>query len=110
MSKHVSLCWPCVQVIPCEWLKLFNTQEVNQLLGGGENAALDVTDMAAHAQYSGGYNKNHPTIKIFWKVWVQMSNVTYMAAHAQYNRGTIGTATLSRSFGRYGFVCFRLLP
>ncbi len=29
-----------------------------------------VTDMAAHAQYSGGYNKNHPTIKIFWKVWV----------------------------------------
>lgn len=62
------------QVIPCEWLKLFNTQEVNQLLGGGENAALDVTDMAAHAQYSGGYNKNHPTIKIFWKVLAGLSD------------------------------------
>ncbi len=70
VSNHMAVCWLYMQVIPCEWLKLFNTQEVNQLLGGGENAALDVTDMAAHAQYSGGYNKNQPTIKIFWKVWV----------------------------------------
>ncbi|KAL0028291.1 hypothetical protein WJX79_007793 [Trebouxia sp. C0005] len=62
------------QVIPSEWLKLFNTQEVNQLLGGGESAALDVTDMAAHAQYSGGYSQTHPTIKIFWKVLAGLSD------------------------------------
>ena len=58
----------CRQVIPPSWLKLFNTQEVNQLLGGGESGALDVADMAAHAQYSGGYSKDHATVKLFWKV------------------------------------------
>lgn len=58
----------CLQVIPPGWLKLFNTQEVNQLLGGGESGAMDISDMAAHAQYSGGYSKDHPTVKIFWKV------------------------------------------
>ena len=55
-------------MIPPSWLKLFNTREVNQLLGGGEGGVLDVADMAAHAQYSGGYSKDHATIKLFWKV------------------------------------------
>ena len=55
-------------MIPPSWLKLFNTQEVNQLLGGGESGVLDIADMAAHAQYSGGYSKDHATVKLFWKV------------------------------------------
>lgn len=59
------MCW---QVIPPGWLKLFNPQEVNQLLGGGESGVLDVADMAAHAHYSGGYSKDHATVKLFWKV------------------------------------------
>lgn len=59
------VCW---QVIPPGWLKLFNTQEVNQLLGGGESGVLDVADMAAHAHYSGGYSKDHATVRLFWKV------------------------------------------
>ena len=58
----------CCQVISPSWLKLFNTQEVNQLLGGGESGVVDVADMAAHAQYSGGYSKDHATVKLFWKV------------------------------------------
>ena len=55
-------------MISPSWLKLFNIQEVNQLVGGGESGVLDVTDMAAHAQYSGGYSKDHATIRLFWKV------------------------------------------
>ena len=63
----------CCQVIPSSWLKLFNTQEVNQLLGGGESGVLDVADMAAHAQYSGGYSKDHATVKLFWKVGLNIA-------------------------------------
>ncbi|KAL3151218.1 hypothetical protein ABBQ38_013059 [Trebouxia sp. C0009 RCD-2024] len=62
------------QVIPPSWLKLFNPQEVNQLLGGGENEVVDVTDMAAHTCYSGGYSKDHATIKLFWKVMSSLSD------------------------------------
>ena len=63
-------------MIPPGWLKLFNPHEVNQLLGGGENGVVDVADMAAHTRYSGGYNKDHATIKIFWKVTANHSNAT----------------------------------
>ena len=42
---------PAAQVIPAPWLRLFSPKEVNQLLGGGEAAALDVDDMQAHTVY-----------------------------------------------------------
>ena len=71
------------QVIPPAWLKLFNAQEVNQLLGGGEMGVLDVTDMAAHAQYSGGYSKDNSTIKLFWKVGCSSRCMHY--AHMQHH-------------------------
>ena len=70
-------------VIPPAWLKLFNAQEVNQLLGGGEMGVLDVTDMAAHAQYSGGYSKDNSTIKLFWKVGCSSRCMHY--AHMQHH-------------------------
>lgn len=50
---------------------MFNAHEVNELLAGGDSETLDVQDMAAHAQYSGGYSKDDPTIKLFWKVLCQ---------------------------------------
>lgn len=59
---------PLMQVIPSSWLKMFNPHEVNELLGGGESGTLNVQDMAAHANYSGGYSKDDPTVKLFWKV------------------------------------------
>ena len=42
---------PPGQVIPPAWLCLFSPREVNQLLGGGDAAALDVEDMQAHVAY-----------------------------------------------------------
>lgn len=43
-----------LQVIPAAWLRLFSPREVNQLLGGGEAAALDIDDMQAHTVYRWG--------------------------------------------------------
>lgn len=56
------------KVIPPPWLRLFSPREVNQLLGGGEAAVLDVDDMQAHAQYSNGYSASSSTVKHFWTV------------------------------------------
>ncbi|KAI3428601.1 hypothetical protein D9Q98_007424 [Chlorella vulgaris] len=56
------------RVIPASWLRLFSPGEVNQLLGGGDAAGLDVDDMQAHAQYSNGYSSSSTTIKHFWTV------------------------------------------
>ncbi|KAL4428287.1 hypothetical protein ABPG75_002376 [Micractinium tetrahymenae] len=61
------------KVIPPAWLRLFSPREVNQLLGGGEAAALDVDDMQAHAQYSNGYSASSTTVKHFWAVVRSMS-------------------------------------
>ncbi|KAI7846263.1 hypothetical protein COHA_000243 [Chlorella ohadii] len=56
------------QVIPSSWLRLFSPREVNQLLGGGEAAALNIDDMQAHTVYSNGYSSSSSTVKHFWSV------------------------------------------
>ncbi|EFN55183.1 hypothetical protein CHLNCDRAFT_23742 [Chlorella variabilis] len=61
------------RVIPASWLRLFSPREVNQLLGGGEAAGLNVNDMQAHTQYSNGYSAESTTIKHFWQVVRGMS-------------------------------------
>ncbi len=55
-------------MIPAGWLRLFKPKEFNQLLGGGDAGSLDVSDMQAHAEYSGGYSATSATVKMFWKV------------------------------------------
>lgn len=59
---------------------MFNPLEVNELLGGGENGALSVQDMAMHTQYSGGYSKNDPAVKLFWKVCIRNDLLTRPSA------------------------------
>lgn len=49
------------------WLKLFNANEFNQLLSGG-NYDIDVDDLKNNTRYTGGYNEGSRTIKIFWEV------------------------------------------
>ncbi|PRW44359.1 E3 ubiquitin- ligase UPL7 [Chlorella sorokiniana] len=61
------------RVIPASWLRLFSPREVNQLLGGGEAAALDIDDMQAHAVYGNGYSPSSSTVKHFWAVVRGMS-------------------------------------
>ncbi|KAG2038220.1 hypothetical protein BDR03DRAFT_999556 [Suillus americanus] len=54
-------------MIDPKWLRMFNQQEL-QLLLGGVNAPVDVQDLRAHTQYGGLYDNDESTIQTFWKV------------------------------------------
>lgn len=54
-------------MIDPKWLRMFNQQEL-QILLGGVNAPVDVQDLRAHTQYGGLYDNDEPTIQAFWKV------------------------------------------
>ena len=53
-------------VVPPTWINMFSPAEL-QLVLGGSDAPLDVDDWAAHANYSGGFHAEHPTIVWFWQ-------------------------------------------
>ncbi|EIM79363.1 HECT-domain-containing protein [Stereum hirsutum FP-91666 SS1] len=54
-------------VIDQKWLRMFNQQELQVLLGG-VNAPIDVDDLRSHTNYGGLYDDNEPTIVAFWNV------------------------------------------
>jgi ubiquitin-protein ligase E3 C len=54
-------------VIPLEWLQMFNNKELQVLISGAQ-IPVDVEDLKQHTNYSGGYASDHPTIRLFWKV------------------------------------------
>ncbi|KAF8527427.1 HECT-domain-containing protein [Hysterangium stoloniferum] len=54
-------------IIDPKWLRMFNQQEV-QILVGGVNAPIDLDDLRQNCNYGGLYDDDHETIVIFWKV------------------------------------------
>ncbi|KAF0300565.1 Ubiquitin-protein ligase E3C [Amphibalanus amphitrite] len=54
-------------VIPLEWLQLFDHRELQTLISGAA-IPVDVADLRAHTKYSGGYSDDHPVIETFWRV------------------------------------------
>ena len=60
------------QVIPQEWIEMFNEEELQQLISGLEGP-LDLDDFRAHTVYSGGYDNDHPVIQTFWIVLESLS-------------------------------------
>ncbi|KAF7992978.1 hypothetical protein HCN44_005759 [Aphidius gifuensis] len=60
-------------VIPLEWLQMFNNKEMQVLISGAQ-IPVDVDDLKIHTNYTGGYAPDHPTILIFWKVVCEFSN------------------------------------
>ena len=56
-----------VDLIDPSWLKMFNQNEL-QILLGGNAAPIDMGDLKEHTVYGGVYDENHPTIQIFWQV------------------------------------------
>lgn len=54
-------------LISPSWLGLFNANEFNQLLSGG-NHDFDVDDLRDNTQYTGGYAEGSRTVKLFWEV------------------------------------------
>jgi Ubiquitin-protein ligase len=54
-------------VVPPEWLQMFNNKEFQVLISGAQ-IPVDVEDLKQHTNYTGGYASDHPTIRLFWKV------------------------------------------
>ncbi|KAJ7067265.1 HECT-domain-containing protein [Mycena amicta] len=55
------------EIIDHKWLKMFNQQEL-QILIGGTDSPVDIDDLVGNTQYGGVYDANHPTIVAFWRV------------------------------------------
>ncbi|PPQ89897.1 hypothetical protein CVT25_004840 [Psilocybe cyanescens] len=55
------------EMIDQKWLRMFNQQEV-QILIGGVNSPIDLVDLRRHTNYGGLYDDDHPTIVAFWNV------------------------------------------
>ncbi|XP_034947102.1 ubiquitin-protein ligase E3C [Chelonus insularis] len=60
-------------VIPLEWLQMFNNKEMQVLISGAQ-IPVDVDDLKQHTNYTGGYAPDHPTIMAFWRVVEGFSN------------------------------------
>jgi ubiquitin-protein ligase E3 C len=54
------------ELIPAEWLQLFNAREIAMLISGSR-AGMDTADLRAHINYAGGYHEDHPVIRSFWE-------------------------------------------
>ncbi|KAL5704766.1 HECT-type E3 ubiquitin transferase [Ranunculus cassubicifolius] len=59
-----------IDLISPSWISLFNANELNQLLSGG-NHDIDVDDLRSNTRYTGGYSEDSKSIKIFWEVFAE---------------------------------------
>ncbi|KAJ7830890.1 HECT-domain-containing protein [Mycena olivaceomarginata] len=55
------------EIIDHKWLKMFNQQEL-QILIGGTDSPVDLDDLQGNTQYGGIFDSNHATIISFWRV------------------------------------------
>ncbi|KAJ3917427.1 HECT-domain-containing protein [Lentinula edodes] len=55
------------EMIEPKWIRMFNQQEL-QILLGGVNSPIDLDDLKANTKYGGLYDPNEPTIVAFWNV------------------------------------------
>jgi len=60
------------ELIPPQWLHMFNEQELRELISGSMEG-MDVQDLKANVQYAGGYHEEHPVILLFWETLQDMS-------------------------------------
>lgn len=51
-------------LIPVEWIRLFNPQELQRLIGGEGGRAIDVEDLKRHTLYAGGYHHSQPVMQV----------------------------------------------
>ena len=55
------------EIIPVEWFQMFSEGELQQLISG-TRGGVDIDNLRAYTNYSGGYNPQHPVIELFWHV------------------------------------------
>lgn len=47
-----------------EWIRLFNPQELQRLIGGEGGRAIDVEDLKRNTLYAGGYHQSQPVMQV----------------------------------------------
>ncbi|KZV60925.1 HECT-domain-containing protein [Peniophora sp. CONT] len=55
------------EMIDPKWLRMFNQQELQVLLGGVDTP-IDIDDWRAHTKYGGLFDNAHPTVAAFWSI------------------------------------------
>lgn len=61
-------------VVTIEWLYMFSNKEFQVLISGAE-IPVDIEDLRKNAKYGGDFQPNHPTIKLFWEVMTNFSDL-----------------------------------
>ena len=59
-------------VINLDWLRMFSHKELMVLICGADHE-IDVDDLRQCTNYGNGFDEDHPTIKLFWSVFKEMS-------------------------------------
>ena len=54
------------------------TYVLQRLVGGDENASLDLEDLRKYVIYEGGYHSRHKVIKNLWQVSFQWKNPDFL--------------------------------
>ncbi|VFQ60995.1 unnamed protein product [Cuscuta campestris] len=54
-------------LIQKDWIDMFNEHELQLLISGAVDG-IDVENLRAHTNYTGGYHKDHYVIEMFWEV------------------------------------------
>ncbi|KAK4230121.1 hypothetical protein QBC38DRAFT_517455 [Podospora fimiseda] len=65
-------------IIDPAWLRMFNQNELQRLVGG-DDSPIDVEDLRKNTMYGGAYQigddgQEHPTVKLFWQVMMEMED------------------------------------
>lgn len=67
-QRHVAAFLSGLQkVVPLAWLKMFDPNELNNLISG-TSAGFNVQDLRANTVYGGGYQEDSPSIIWFWQL------------------------------------------
>jgi len=60
------------ELIPIEWIRVFNTTDL-QLLISGDLRLIDIVDMKKHVNYGSGYHESQSYIEGFWTIVSEMT-------------------------------------
>ncbi|XP_045160514.2 ubiquitin-protein ligase E3C-like [Mercenaria mercenaria] len=60
-------------LINLEWLRMFDQQELQVLISGAA-VPIDIEDLKQYTHYSGGYDAEHPVIKMFWQAVEELTD------------------------------------
>ena len=61
------------ELIPTEWMRMFNTSELQLVIGGDNEKGIDLPSLQRLCTYSGGYHPSQPYIQAFWGILESLS-------------------------------------